>query len=110
MVETTITTTGYRISYVEEGEELGHAYVYLLKNDLHGEPYALLEDVFVEREHRGRGIGGWLHEQVLQKARASGCYKLIATSRDDGTRDMVHAWYEGLGYRKYGLEFRMDLT
>jgi len=109
MQETMVTAEGYRFADVREGRELGHAYLYVLKNDLHGEPFGLLEDLFVEPEYRSQGVGGALHVAVVDKARSLGCYKLIATSRTDGTREAVHEWYARLGYRTYGAEFRMDL-
>lgn len=85
---------------------VGRAYLYLIKNELHLKPYGLLEDVFVEEEFRGQGIGKKLVETVIEKAKELGCYKLIATSRFE--RENVHQLYQNLGFKKYGLEFRID--
>ncbi|MSU56554.1 MAG: N-acetyltransferase, partial [Candidatus Taylorbacteria bacterium] len=46
-----------RLSAVENGEELGAMYLYLIQNDSHKEPYGLLEDLLVKEEHRKKGIG-----------------------------------------------------
>ncbi len=90
----------------ENGAVVGRAYLYLIKNDLHAEPYGLLEDVFVEEEYRGRGLGTKLAQAVIDEAKARGCYKIIATSRT--SREGAHHLYEKIGFKKYGWEFRMD--
>ena len=85
---------------------LGRAYLYLIKNDLHANPYGLLEDIFVNENFRGQGTGNKLVEAVISEARVLGCTKLIANSRH--SRENIHAWYERLGFKDYGKEFRMD--
>jgi len=104
---TTVSSSGIKISAVEDGREIGHCYIYLIRNDLHAEPYALLEDVYVEESSRGRGVGTILVKKAVELARELGCYKIIATSRFE--RKEVHKWYEKLGFELYGYEFRMNL-
>ncbi len=106
--QTEKTTVGIKIFVEENGVELGRAWLYLIFNDLHTEPYGLLEDVFVKEDVRGKGVGNKLLEKVISEAREKKCYKIIGTSRM--SRDMVHEWYKRLGFREYGLEFRMDLN
>lgn len=96
-----------RLSAVENGEELGAMYLYLIKNDSHKESYGLLEDVLVKEEHRKKGIGSALVKEALAEAKRLHCYKVIGTSRL--SRENVHAWYEKLGLKKHGYEFRIDL-
>ncbi|MDO8521250.1 MAG: GNAT family N-acetyltransferase [bacterium] len=100
---------GLRFSINGGGKEIARAYLYVLKNDLHDTPFGLLEDVFVDETHRGTGTGRELLDAVIARARTEKCYKLIATSRDDGTRKVVHDWYLRLGFCDYGSEFRIDL-
>ncbi|MBP9749816.1 MAG: GNAT family N-acetyltransferase [Candidatus Pacebacteria bacterium] len=109
MSEHVAQAIGFRFAEDHDGVEVGHAYLYVLRNDLHDRPFGFLEDLFVESEYRQHGVGAHLHDRVVARARKMGCYKLIATSRNDGARDVVHAWYGRLGYRDYGTEFRMDL-
>ena len=71
--------------------------------------YGLVEDVFVLEASRGKQLGNYLLKAIISRARGNGCYKLIATSRTDGTRDTVHDWYKRLGFRAHGTSFRMDL-
>lgn len=92
----------------EDERVQGRAYIYLIYNDLHTAPYGLLEDVFVEAEERGKGIGTALIKAAVEEARARGCYKLICTSRHNNLG--VHELYKKLGFRDYGVEFRMDLA
>lgn len=96
-----------RLSAVENGEELGAMYLYLIRNDSHTEPYGLLEDVLVKEEHRKKGVGSAIVKEAIEEAKRLNCYKIIGTSRL--ARENVHAWYEKLGLKKHGYEFRMDL-
>ncbi len=92
---------------VQDGNKIaGRAYLYLIYNDLGEGHYGLLEDVFVEEKYRGQGVGNQLLTTVIATAKKLDCYKLIGTSRY--SRPQVHAWYERLGFRDYGKEFRMD--
>ena len=103
-----ITASGYRFSVTRDNIEAGHAYVYLLQNDLHEAPFALLEDVAVNMPYQGQGIGNELLRAAIEYAKSAGAYKLVATSRNDGTRANVHGWYERLGFTTYGTEFRIN--
>ncbi|MCX6780436.1 MAG: GNAT family N-acetyltransferase [Candidatus Magasanikbacteria bacterium] len=100
-------TLGIKISIEENEIEVGRAWLYLVYNDLHQEPYGLLEDVFVSETARGQGFGNELLKSAIEEAKKRGCYKLIGTSRK--SRENVHSWYKKLGFEDYGLEFRMDL-
>lgn len=96
-----------KISATEQKKEIGRCRICLIRNDLHERPYALLEDVFVEKEYRKRGIGSYLVNKAIELARENGCYKIIATSRFE--RENIHHFYEKLGFKKWGFEFRIDL-
>jgi GNAT superfamily N-acetyltransferase len=104
-----IRARGIRFSIREGGVEAGHAYLYVLTNDLHHEPFGLLEDVFVEDKFIKSGVAGQLVAEIMRAAKKEGCYKLIATSRLNTSRKLLHAWYKRLGFKDYGKEFRMDL-
>lgn len=100
-------TKAIKFEMEEAGKIVGRAYLYLIYNDLHAEPYGLLEDVFVDESQRGKGTGTALVKQVIEEAKVQGCHKLIGCSRY--SRPEVHKWYENLGLKDYGKEFRMDL-
>lgn len=95
------------ISACENSEELGAVYLYLIQNDSHEKPYGLLEDLMVKEGHRKKGIGSTLVKEAIEEAKRIGCYKVIGTSRM--SREEVHRFYEKLGLKKYGFEFRIDL-
>ena len=107
ILEKKVYTFGIKLSIVENEIEIGRCYIYIIKNDLHKEPYALLEDVYINENFRGRGIGSEMIKRAIELAKNLGCYKIIATSRFE--RNNVHKWYEKLGFKKWGYEFRMDL-
>lgn len=101
-----LNPTGIKF-YVKSGEaEVGRAYLYLLSNDLHEQPFGFMEDVFVEETQRGSGIGSRLVQRVIDEARVRGCYKLICTSRHE--KPKVHELYKTLGFKDHGKEFRID--
>lgn len=109
MIKSDIKTIPYyRFSAEVDGVERGRAFLFLVKNDLHpGKLYGLLEDVWVDPDHRGTGLGTELVKTVVDIAREYGCYKLVATSRFE--REKVHALYERIGFERHGIEFRMEL-
>jgi GNAT superfamily N-acetyltransferase len=96
-----------KIFIEKEGKEIARAYLYLIKNDLRSEPYGLMEDVFVDESMRGQGLGTKLVEKIIALAKEYGCYKIIATSRYE--RVEVHKLYEKLGFKNFGIEFKIYL-
>jgi len=92
----------------DEGEEIGRAFLYVMNNDLHEEPFGFLEDVYVSEQARGQGVGSQLIDKVIETARQRGCYKIVATSRFE--REQVHTFYEKFGFENRGYEFRKDLV
>jgi GNAT superfamily N-acetyltransferase len=98
---------GIRISVTDEGVEIGRAYIYLMHNDLHEQPFGLMEDVYVDEIYRGKGVGSELVKKVIEVAKEANCYKLIATNRT--SKPKVHELYQRLGFTQHGVEFRIDL-
>jgi GNAT superfamily N-acetyltransferase len=91
----------------KHNREMARAYLYLLSNDLHREPYGYVEDVFVELPYRQRGLAKKLLLRLIAEAKRLKCYKLVTGSRY--TRPWVHRLYLSLGFQDHGKEFRMDL-
>lgn len=96
-----------KIILEEDDKILGWAYIYIMFADRHTEPYAYLENVYVEAEYRSRGLGTELVKLAIAEAKERGCYKIIGTSKLEKVQ--VHEFYERHGFKKMGFEFRMDL-
>ena len=101
-----IQAGGIKFFIQKDGREVARAHLYILKNDLHAQPFGFLEDVFVDESERSQGLGKQVVKTVMEAARREGCYKLVGTSRYE--REKVHQMYEKLGFKDYGKEFRID--
>jgi GNAT superfamily N-acetyltransferase len=97
----------YRFSAKINDQEIGHVYCYLIKNDLHDAPYALVEDLAVSEAYRGKGVARMLMEALRSRANKEHCYKIIANSHEK--RDAARALYLSLGYHAHATEFRLEL-
>ena len=107
VITTPIPTEGKKIVLKIRGKEIARARIYFITNDLHDQPFALLEDVFVQEEFRGKGYGAQIVLAAIAEAKKGHCYKMVGTSRY--AREEVHQFYTKLGFQDYGKEFRMDL-
>src|SRR3989344_1518189 len=96
-----------KVTAEENGEILGRAFLYVMWNDLHEEPFGFLEDVFVEEKTRGKGVGTKLVNAAIAEAKKQKCYKIICTSRYTSAK--VHDLYMKLSFKDHGKEFRIDL-
>lgn len=101
--------TSYQIKFTVdvEGEIVGSGFLVVIQNIAHVEPYGLVEYVYIDQDHRGKGYGTKLVNAIIEKAKEIGCYKLLAQSRYG--KDKVHALYERFGFKDHGKNFRMDL-
>ena len=108
-INTTIEKDFYSVKLTaeENGEVLGWIYLYVLGNSRHEEPWGFLENLYVEPEHRSKGIGRQLVSAAIEEAKKRDCYKLLGTTRH--TKPELHAFYERFGFKNWGVEFRMDL-
>ena len=102
----TIQAGGIKFFVEQDGKEVARAFLYILKNGLHDEPFGFMEDVFVEEAYRSQGLGKELVKRLITAAKENGCYKILGTSRHE--RPRVHAMYEKLGFKNQGAEFRID--
>ena len=68
----------------------------------------VIEDVVVAQEMQGAGIGKQMMHFAMAAAAARNCYKLVLSSHLQ--RERAHRFYEGLGFRKHGYSFLLDLS
>ncbi len=57
-----------------------------------GATFAWIADVYVDRAHRGRGLGTWLVGTLCARLRERGVYRLVLATRD------AHGVYARLGF------------
>jgi glucosamine-phosphate N-acetyltransferase len=65
---------------------------------------AHLEDVVVDENWRGEGVGQALVKRAIETAKSFNCYKIMLTCYPKTT-----PFYEKLGFEQHALEMRMNL-
>jgi len=101
-----LSTTGIKFIATDGDKQIARAYLYLLHNDLHDVPFGYIEDVFVEEEYRGQGIGTQIVQAAIEQAKNEKCHKVIMTSRYG--KEAVHNLYQKIGFTDWGKEFRIN--
>ncbi len=96
-----------RVSAEDGGKEIGRAFLYILKNNLRDEPFGYFEDLFVNENFRGQGVGTKLIKEIIRLAKDNNCYKIVATARYE--KENVHGLYKKIGFEDFGKEFKMYL-
>lgn len=64
-----------------------------------------IEDVVVDKNYQGKGIGEKIVKYLLEYAKNKGCYKTILDCTDD-----VKSFYEKIGFKKNANALRWDHT
>lgn len=107
--KTVLSTQQIKFELVDAQGPLARASGVLVRNDLHPEPYMLIEDVYVRPEERGKGLGVTVVNHCITEARLRGCYKVILCAQRD-ERDLP-GWYASrFGFRPTTeVEMRIDL-
>jgi ribosomal protein S18 acetylase RimI-like enzyme len=72
-----------------------------------GRKSAVVEDVAVDPQHQGRGIGRAMMEHARKRCQEANCYKLTLSS--NLKREEAHRFYEALGFEKHGYSFQIRL-
>ncbi len=92
-----------------QGKIVGTLTVIIVPNIGHGgNPWAVIENVVVEEERRGCGVGKRLMEEATRLARAGGCYKLILASNI--LRTAAHGFYREIGWRETHVGFSLEIN
>lgn len=90
------------------GEVVGTLVVVLVPNLAHGgAPYALVENVVVDEQYQGAGVGKALMREAINRAREAGAYKLSLTANLQ--REEAHEFYRALGLEQRHAGFEVVL-
>ena len=89
---------------VYDGQIVGSFELLIMDNLGHlGAPSAVIEDVVVDPNFQGRGVGKMMMQKALQICKRKGCYKAALSS--NLKRERAHAFYESLGFERHGYSF-----
>lgn len=83
---------------VAMGEDLIAALTIVIVPNLtyEGRPWSIIENVVVDRDHRGRGVGKELMKFAIDFAKRKGCYKVQLLS---GPKDDQVGFYRSVGMK-----------
>ncbi len=88
---------------------LGSYALLVMDNLAHlGAPSAIVEDLVVDVRYRRQGIGREMISHAVAQAHEAGSYKLALSSNRH--REGAHAFYESLGFERYGYSFAIDIS
>ncbi len=91
-----------------DGTPAGTADVTIVPNFTHGcRPWAIVENVVVDRRQRRRGVGRALLADIIRRAHDNGCYKVQLLS--NRRRTEAHVFYRSLGFETTAEGFRLYL-
>jgi glucosamine-phosphate N-acetyltransferase len=88
-----------------EKKVIGTISLFILQKFTHrGGKVGLIEDLVVNRDYRGKGIGSLLVKFAVDWAKSNGCYKVILNSSEENAN-----FYSKLGFYEDQLCMRLDL-
>jgi len=91
---------------VRDGRIVGSFALLIMDNLGHqGAPSGVIEDVVVDPQCQGQGIGRAMMRHALALCGEKGCYKAALSS--NLKRERAHAFYESLGFERHGYSFRI---
>jgi GNAT superfamily N-acetyltransferase len=67
----------------------------------------IIEDVVVQTNWQGKGVGRQMMEFAVARGKQLHCYKLVLSS--GLRRERAHEFYEHLGFQKHGFSFLLPL-
>lgn len=72
-----------------------------------GSRSASFGDIVVNKISQGSGVGKLMMIFAAKRAQEKGCYKLMLSTSTH--REGAQAFYEGLGYRRHGFSYLLDI-
>ncbi len=98
----------YHLHVAVKGEEIVGTFAMLIMDNLGhlGAPSAVIEDVAVDPEYQGQGVGKIMMTYAFWICKKKGCYKVALSANIK--RKKAHAFYESLGFERHGYSFRIE--
>jgi len=97
----------YRIVVAIHDARIVGTFALLIMDNLghRGAPSGVIEDVAVDPQCQGQGIGKAMVRHALRLCGERGCYKVALSS--NLKRERAHAFYESLDFERHGYSFRI---
>lgn len=106
-IRKTITDSNGELLVAEvEGQLVGFVNQIFFEDPLHAGLNSLVTDLFVKKEHRGRGIGSELFKRALETAKTRKVKEVHVTTREDNQEAIK--FYEKHGFKKGGILFEFN--
>ena len=106
----TITETPFHRLYAVESDSsiVGTFALIAIQQLSHqGAKSIVIEDIVVKTDMQGEGIGKRIMQFAVEEAKSLGCYKMILSSGN--ARKQAHKFYKGLGFKRDGIRFTLNL-
>jgi ribosomal protein S18 acetylase RimI-like enzyme len=91
----------------EEGKTVGLIDFSMRRTALHSGPSALIDELIVAKDHRGKGIGSSLLTAAIDKCRQLGCCEIEVST--ETSNEAAKALYHASGFRGDSVLYEMDL-
>lgn len=97
----------YRLYVAIRGDHILGTFALLIMDNLghQGAPSGVIEDVVVDPQCQGQGIGKAMMQYALGLCGEKRCYKVALSS--NLKRERAHAFYESLGFERHGYSFKV---
>ena len=103
-----LATSGMTIFVLEDSSRVAATCTLVVIENLtrNAQPYALIENVVTDADHRNRGYGRAVIEAALNTAWTAGCYKVMLMT--GSKRPETLRFYTGIGFQqnKTGFQIR----
>jgi len=88
----------------DNGDIVGFAVCVVHEGTWTIDPVCYLEDLFVEPDHRGRGVGRLLIQDAVDRARVAGCSRFYWHTRaDNPARQLYDQFVKADGFVRYRM-------
>jgi len=90
----------------DEGQVVGLLSLSFRQTLFHAAPSALIDELVVERGHRGRGVGRQLIAEAIERCRAAGCCEVeVSTERSN---EAAQGFYRQHGFSHEAVLFELE--